>query len=73
MKAKYVASEDGDVAYLYLPSHKGEGNPCVNKQLRLLETLDNYNGPDIYLDFDDNGVLVGLEVLFDNNEDISNE
>lgn len=63
--AKYVVSKDGDVSYLYLPDHKGEGKPCVKRTLRLLEIVDNYKGPDVYLDFNDEGVLVGLEFLFD--------
>lgn len=58
-----ISEDDGDVAYLKLPDHPGNGiSGAVNKQVRLLDIIA-YVGPDIYLDFDSKGCLIGLEIL----------
>ena len=55
--------DDNDVAYITLPEHPGKGvSGAVSKQIRLLD-LTAYDGPDIYLDFDSKGHLIGLEIL----------
>ena len=57
-----VSEDDQDVAYLRLPSHPGE--PCkMSKSIRLAELMGSYTGPDVVLDFDQDGVLVGIEIL----------
>ncbi|XXF80054.1 DUF2283 domain-containing protein [Myxococcaceae bacterium GXIMD 01537] len=57
-----VSQDDQDVAYLRLPSHPGE--TCkMSKSLRLTELMGPYTGPDVVLDFDQDGVLVGIEIL----------
>lgn len=59
-----VSKDDPDVAYLKLPEHPGSGKyGIVSKQIRLLELIEEYKGPDIYLDIDKNGVLIGIEIL----------
>ena len=60
--------DDGehDTAYLMMPNHPGAGkHNIVNKQIRLLELVDDYKGPDIYLDIDHDGILIGIEILVD--------
>lgn len=58
-----VSEDDEDVAYLRLPSYLGV-EPCkMSRSVRLREVLGNYEGPDVVLDFDMRGVLVGIEVL----------
>lgn len=58
-----VSEDDEDVAYLRLPTHSG-ANPCkMSKSIRLRDIMGPYEGPDIVLDFDMRGVLVGVEVL----------
>lgn len=58
-----VSEEDEDVAYLMLPKHPGKGvQHAIRKQVRLSDCLD-YSGPDLYLDFDNEGTLVGIEIL----------
>lgn len=58
-----VSADDQDVAYLYLPDHPGQGTSgVVLKQVRLPSLL-TYKGPDLYLDFDEHGQLIGVEVL----------
>ena len=57
-----VSADDQDVAYLRLPSHPGE--TCkMSKSIRLAELIGSYTGPDVVLDFDQDGVLVGIEIL----------
>jgi len=57
-----VSEDDQDVAYLRLPSHPGE--TCkMSKSIRLAELMGSYAGPDVVLDFDQDGVLVGMEIL----------
>jgi uncharacterized protein YuzE len=57
-----VSEDDQDVAYLRLPSHPGE--TCkMSKSIRLTQIIGSYTGPDVVLDFDQEGVLVGIEIL----------
>ena len=59
-----VSDDDSDVAYLYLPDHPGPGIPnVVGKQISLNKLVDGYLGPDVYLDFGQNGRLIGIEIL----------
>ena len=58
-----VSSDDADVAYLMLPNHPGRGVQKVTvRQVRLSDLL-KYVGPDIYLDLDEGGRLIGVEIL----------
>ncbi|QMV15552.1 DUF2283 domain-containing protein [Vibrio spartinae] len=58
-----VSADDDEVAYLYLPEHPKKVVPgIVKKQVRLSEIVKNYNGPDIYLDFNENNELIGIEI-----------
>lgn len=59
-----VSPGDRDVAYISLPDHPGKGTPgVVVKTLRLIELCREYKGPDVYLDFDKDHRLIGIEVL----------
>jgi uncharacterized protein YuzE len=35
----------------------------MSKSIRLAELMGSYAGPDVVLDFDQDGVLVGIELL----------
>ena len=57
-------SDDDEMAYLYLPAHPKRSVPGIaKKQLRLADVIENYKGPDIYLDFDKNNELIGIEIM----------
>ena len=63
-----VSKDDPEVAYLYLPAYfeiKAERDELgiVSKQVRLFDLMPNYKGPDIYLDFAEEDVLIGIEIL----------
>ncbi len=57
--------ESKDLAmYVAFKSHLGRGKPhlgCYQKGLH--ELIDNYQGPEIYLDFNSEGRLYGIEIL----------
>ncbi len=57
-------SEDGDIAYLKLPSHPRTERCAMSRSIRLIEVMPDYKGPDVVLDFHE-GVLVGIEILAD--------
>lgn len=57
-----VSPDDPDVAYLRLPTHPG-GRPKMSKSVRLVDVLGKYDGPEVVLDFDARGVLVGIEIV----------
>lgn len=58
-----VSEEDDDVAYLRLPTHPAAG-PCrMSRSVRLRDVMGAYPGPDVVLDFDLHGTLVGIEIL----------
>jgi hypothetical protein len=58
-----ISDDDEDVAYVTLPGHPGRGTPgAVVKQTKLRDLIA-YAGPDIYLDFDKDRNLIGVEIL----------
>ncbi|NQZ02922.1 MAG: DUF2283 domain-containing protein, partial [Bdellovibrionales bacterium] len=59
-----VSEDDPDVAYLQLPDHPGVGTlNVVGKQVDLRELIQDYAGPDVYLDFGQDGKLIGIEIM----------
>ena len=58
-----VSDDDKDVAYLYLPTHPRSDSAGAFKTKRLRDVIGSYEGPDVILDFDATGTLVGIEVL----------
>jgi hypothetical protein len=63
-KLEFKASDDPMVGYLYLAGHPGPGSPgCAVRQLRLDQAIGDYKGPPVYLDFDHDGQLIGIEIV----------
>jgi uncharacterized protein YuzE len=59
-----VSNDDPHVAYISLPKHPGSGTSgAVSKQVRLCETIKDYKGIDILLDFDKEGEVIGIEIV----------
>jgi uncharacterized protein YuzE len=54
--------QDSPAAYLYLPSHPGAGTVGACEKIVKLGDLVSYKGPDIYLEFDKEGTIIGIEV-----------
>lgn len=60
-----ISDDDDDddiVAYLTLPD-RPEGLAVVKRTLRLRDLIEDYIGPDLYFDFDEDNVLIGVEIL----------
>ncbi|MDU3160351.1 MAG: DUF2283 domain-containing protein [Hafnia alvei] len=65
-KIQLQTNDDGDIAYLILPKHPGKGSAgAVAKVIPIHEIIANYQGPEVFLDFDKNGMMIGIEVLLD--------
>jgi hypothetical protein len=58
-----ISADDEDVVYLKLPDHPGGVPGIVKKTVRLHDVLGDYSGPDLYFDFDENNMLIGVEIL----------
>ncbi|MEL6300071.1 MAG: DUF2283 domain-containing protein [Pseudomonadota bacterium] len=57
---------DDDAGYLELPEHPGRGAAgCVKKSVRLHDLIEDHKGTDVILDYDKDGVLIGIELLFE--------
>jgi len=58
------ASEDDDhVAYLRLPGHPGSSPGVVKRTVSLRALVDDYEGPDVNLDFGEGNTLIGIEIV----------
>ena len=57
------SKDDDNVGYLYLPTFPVKSEGCVAKQISLHELIKNYKGSPIYLDFDKNENLIGIEIV----------
>ena len=58
-----VSGDDDEVAYLKLPGHSGSSPGVVKRTVSLRELIGDYSGPDLNFDFNENNVLIGVEVL----------
>ena len=58
-----LAKEKDAVAYLRLPTYPSQGQAKVAKNVRLFDCIGQYDGPDLIFDFDEDGVLIGIEIL----------
>ena len=57
---------NNEVGYLRLPDHPdGVVTGCVAHTVRLSDLIPEHQGPDVFLDYDKDGVLIGIELLFD--------
>lgn len=58
-----LSEDDPEVAYLYLRMNKHKDFVNLGKSIRLFDLVGEYGGPDVVLDFDAEGVLVGIELV----------
>lgn len=58
-------------AYLRLPSHPGKLRTA--RSVPLVQVMGPYNGPYVVFDFDEAGILVGIEIVGDDEEDDESE
>jgi len=61
---QFEPSNDPSVGYLYLSNHPGPGSVgCVKGVVRVSALIPNYVGPEIHLDLNEAGEVIGIEVL----------
>jgi hypothetical protein len=60
-----VSADDPHVAYLALPAHPGASPGVVKRSVRLVNVIGAYRGADVVLDFDEHDVLIGIEIIGD--------
>ena len=60
-----VSDGDPEVAYLRLPASADPSDATERRVLRTVRLSDlmPYQGPDVYLDLDASGRLIGIELL----------
>lgn len=59
-----VSKDDQTVGYLYLPKHPQKTLPnLVKKTIKLSDLIDGYDSIPIYLDFDQDNELIGIEIV----------
>lgn len=59
-----ISEDDDQVAYVYLPDHpKKDCSGCIMKSININQVINGYRGPDLILDFNDDGVCIGIEIL----------
>ena len=54
---------DADTVYVSLPGYPDPIKPGVIRTSVSLDDIYEYRGPRVQLDFDDDGVLIGLEIV----------
>jgi len=59
-----ISGRESETAYIKLPGHPKETiTGIVKKTISLDELVDAYRGPRVYFDFDENDLLIGIEIL----------
>jgi uncharacterized protein YuzE len=58
-----VSADDQDVAYLKLPGHQHRSTLGCAARTVSLSSLLTYGGAEILLDLDEDGWLIGIEIL----------
>lgn len=58
-----ISDDDQSVGYLYLPGHpKKVVQGIIKNTVSIAELIKDYNGVPLYLDFDGNNKLIGIEI-----------
>ena len=57
-----VSKDDPVVGYVYLENEEKQERK-VNNTIDLANILPNYKGVPVYLDFDQDGELIGIEIV----------
>jgi hypothetical protein len=58
-----LVGDDAHTAYIALPGYPERPEGVVSKTLILDAIVPGYKGPRVHLDFDKDGILIGIEVL----------
>ncbi len=58
-----MVSDHDDAAYLYLPAAGKKPGWKAARSVDVSSFIEGYSGPDVRLDFDDEGQLMGIEII----------
>ncbi len=58
-----ITLRKSETVYLALPDHPGKTVPGVVQKSVSLDDFVAYDGPQVQLDFDEKGRLIGIEVI----------
>ncbi|MFZ4932073.1 hypothetical protein [Chryseobacterium sp. Mn2064] len=57
-----ISEDDKSVGYICVPNELDEDKEKVKKTIELSSIID-YEGVSVYLDFNEDGVLLGIEIV----------
>ncbi|HCN48447.1 MAG TPA: hypothetical protein DIT10_05030 [Chryseobacterium sp.] len=58
-----ISPDDETVGYVYLPNELDDDKRKVAKTIDLSDIIRDYKGVAVYLDFNEDGVLIGIEIV----------
>jgi hypothetical protein len=62
--------DDHHQSYVELADHPHElVSHCVQRSIRVHNLIENYDGPSIVIDFDENNRAIGIEILYPYGDD----
>lgn len=57
-----ISDDDKSVGYIYMPLDKNV-NKIIHHTIDISDVITNYNGVPVYLDFNENNQLIGIEIV----------
>lgn len=58
-----ISPDDEKIGYVYLPNELDDDKRKVAKTIDLSDVIEDYKGVEVYLDFNEDGVLIGIEII----------
>ncbi|MDC8100604.1 hypothetical protein [Chryseobacterium rhizosphaerae] len=58
-----ISPDDETVGYIYMPNELDDDMRKVVKTIDLSDVIKDYKGVSVYLDFNKDGVLIGIEIV----------
>lgn len=62
--------DEPGAAYLQLQDHPHVNLPGnVKRTVDVHNLIDNYNGPGLFIDFNEDGIAIGIEILYGSSDE----
>ena len=58
-----ISEDDSAVGYIYLENTEDKEERKVSKMIAISDVIQNYKGVPVYLDFNNDGGLIGIEIV----------
>jgi hypothetical protein len=59
-----IYNDNYHTAYVELADHPHRSTHCVKRTVRIHTLIEDYQGPGIGIDFDENNRAIGIEILY---------